>query len=69
MTDTKKEQLSLRMSHRTKTLLRLAAAREHRNASNMLEHLVLEYCEKHGITLDAAAPPTQEKQPSSKDSA
>jgi len=50
MTDNKTEQLSLRMSPRAKALLRAAAAREHRTASNMVEHLVLDYCEKHAIT-------------------
>lgn len=50
MNDTKTEQLNLRMSPRAKALLRAAAAKEHRSASNMVEHLVLDYCEKHSIT-------------------
>lgn len=50
MNEAKTEQLSLRMSPRAKALLRAAAAKEHRTASNMVEHLVLDYCEKHAIT-------------------
>ncbi len=50
MTDTKTEQLNLRMSPKAKALLRAAAAKEHRSASNMVEHLVLDYCEKHAIS-------------------
>jgi uncharacterized protein (DUF1778 family) len=49
MTDTKTQQVNLRMSPRAKALLRLAAKKEHRSASNMVEHLVLDYCEKHAI--------------------
>ena len=43
------------MSPMAKALLRAAAAVEHRSAANMLEHLVFDYCEKNGITLDATA--------------
>jgi uncharacterized protein (DUF1778 family) len=49
MSDTKTEQLSVRMSPRAKALLREAARREHRTASNMVEHLVLTYCLEHSI--------------------
>lgn len=66
MTDTKTEQLSLRMSPRAKALLRVAAAREHRSASNMVEHLVLDYCATNGISDDEQ--PTREQQPAAKDS-
>jgi hypothetical protein len=50
MPDTKTEQVSLRMSPRAKALLRAAAEKEHRSASNMVEHLLLLYCEQNGIT-------------------
>lgn len=52
MSDTKTEQLSLRMSPKAKALLRVAATKEHRSVSNMVEHLVLAYCEQHRIALD-----------------
>ena len=52
MADTKTEQLGLRITPLAKTLLRKAAAREHRSASNMVEHLILDYCEKHHLTVD-----------------
>ena len=52
MSEAKTEQLNLRMSSTGKALLRAAAAKEHRTISNMVEHLVLDYCEKHNI-LDA----------------
>jgi hypothetical protein len=65
MTDNKTEQLSLRMSPRAKKMLRIAAVKEHRSASNMVEHLVLNYCEKNGISDDAQ--PSQEQQPAPKD--
>lgn len=51
--NTKTEQLSLRMSPKAKALLRKAAAKEHRSASNMVEHLVLAYCEQHGVVLES----------------
>ena len=66
MTDTKTEQLSLRMSPRAKALLRIAAAREHRSASNMVEHLVLDYCATNGILENAQQ--NQEQQTVTKDS-
>jgi hypothetical protein len=66
MTDTKTEQLSLRMSPTAKALLRLAAAREHRSASNMVEHLVLEYCVTNGILGDEQ--PNQEQLSAAMDS-
>ena len=37
------------MTPEMKELLRLAAEREHRTLSNMLEVLVLEYCNQHGL--------------------
>lgn len=62
MNDTKTEQLNLRMSPKAKALLRAAAVREHRSASNMVEHLVLDFCEKNAIVeLDTAVKPTKTK--------
>ncbi len=49
MTERKTEAINLRMSPTTKEMLRLAAGAEHRTLSNMLEVLILEYCERHGI--------------------
>lgn len=57
MTDTKTLQVNLRMSARGKALLKLAADREHRSASNMVEHLVLDYCELNGIDAPEAVEP------------
>jgi len=49
------------MSPRLKELLRLAAARERRTLSNMLEVLIEDFCKDHGITPAAgtqvSAPP------------
>lgn len=45
----KTEAMNLRLSPRMKELLRIAAEREHRTLSNMIEALVLAYCERHGI--------------------
>lgn len=66
MTSAKTEQLSLRMSPRAKVLLRIAANREHRSASNMVEHLILSYCEQQGIS--DVSTPSEEQNPDSKDS-
>jgi hypothetical protein len=41
--------INLRMSPQMKELLRLAAEREHRTLSNMLETLILGYCQIHNI--------------------
>jgi hypothetical protein len=62
MTNPKTEQLNLRMSPKAKALLRAAAIREHRSASNMVEHLVLDYCDKNAIAeLDTEANLTKTK--------
>lgn len=44
------EAVNLRMSPRVKYLLKEAAAAEHRTLSNLIEVLVLEHCERKGIT-------------------
>lgn len=45
----KTETLNLRVSSELKAALMAAARREHRSMANMVEHLVLEYCEEHGL--------------------
>ena len=45
----KTETVNLRLSPRMKELLRVAAEQEHRTLSNMIEALVLDYCESKGI--------------------
>lgn len=52
MPERKTEAINLRMSPTTKELLRLAAGAERRTLSNMLEVLILDYCERHGIRLE-----------------
>lgn len=51
----KSEAINLRMTPEMKELLRLAAEREHRTLSNMLEVLVLEYCNQHGLKAGVAS--------------
>jgi hypothetical protein len=51
----KSEAINLRMTPEMKELLRLAAEREHRTLSNMLEVLVLEYCNQHGLKANPTA--------------
>ncbi|ENY75437.1 hypothetical protein C206_22229 [Pseudomonas putida TRO1] len=50
MSRLKNETLSIRTSDDIKQLLRMAAERERRSVASMIEILVLEYAEKHGIT-------------------
>lgn len=45
----KTETLNLRVSPALKAALQAAARREHRSMANMVEHLVLGYCEQHGL--------------------
>lgn len=45
----KTETLNLRVSPALKAALLAAARREHRSMANMVEHLVLGYCEQHGL--------------------
>lgn len=42
--------MNFRIGRKIKGLLELAADRDHRSMTNMLEVLILEYCKKHGIT-------------------
>lgn len=45
----KTEQMNMKLQSKAKRLLKLAAEKEHRNMTNMVEFLVFDYCEKHGI--------------------
>lgn len=51
--------MSFRVSPTFKALLEAAATRENRSLTNMLETLLLAYCEQHGIT----APSTKTSKP------
>jgi hypothetical protein len=45
----KTEALNFRVSPALKAALQAAARKEHRSMANMVEHLVLRYCEQHGL--------------------
>ncbi len=49
MTAEKTVSMSFRVSPKFKTLLEVAAARENRSLTNMLETLVFAHCEQHGL--------------------
>lgn len=49
MSRLKAETLSIRTSVEIKQLLRLAAERERRSVASMIEILVLEYAQQHGL--------------------
>jgi hypothetical protein len=49
MVEGKNISVSFRVSARFKHLLEAAAARERRSQTNMLETLLYDYCEQHGI--------------------
>lgn len=51
----KDETLSIRTSADIKQLLRLAAENEHRSIASMMEVLVLNYAQEHGLKADAQA--------------
>jgi uncharacterized protein (DUF1778 family) len=59
MPDIKTEQLGLRITPTAKALLKAAASREHRSASNMVEHLIFEYCENKNIVASTNRPSKQ----------
>lgn len=46
----KSEQINMKMSAQAKRLLKLAAEREHRTMTNLVEYLVYDFCKKRGIT-------------------
>lgn len=45
----KSETLSMRVTPQFKLLLRLAAEREQRSQTNLLEKLLIDYCSKRGL--------------------
>jgi hypothetical protein len=49
MKQLKDETLSIRTSAGIKTMLQEAAAKEHRSVASMVEVLVMDYAQKHGI--------------------
>ena len=49
MARTKNEVLTIRTTAEVKALLKLAAERERRSASSMIEVLILEHCERNSI--------------------
>ena len=49
MARTKNEVLTIRTTAEVKALLKLAALRERRSAASMIEVLVLDYAEAHGL--------------------
>jgi len=53
MQQRKSEAVNLRMTPEIKQMLRLAAGRERRTISNMVEVLVLAYCQQHEIEMDS----------------
>lgn len=55
MNQRKSEAINLRMTPELKELLRLAAERERRTLSNMLEVLILDYCRQHGLAAGGSA--------------
>lgn len=59
---TKTEVINLRMAPRVKEMLRLAAEHERRTLSNMIEVLVVDFCNSHRIVsprTDAKQAPAQ----------
>ena len=58
MTAEKTVSMSFRVSPKFKALLEVAAARENRSLTNMLETLVFAHCEQHGLQ----APPAKARQ-------
>lgn len=56
MARTKNEVLTIRTTAEVKDLLKLAAERERRSAASMVEILVLEYAEAHGLAAPESGP-------------
>jgi hypothetical protein len=56
MARTKDQVLSIRTTAEVKALLKLAAERERRSASSMIEVLVLSYAEADGLAVPASHP-------------
>lgn len=51
MATTKTATVTFRIDPDVKEALRTAAAREHRSIANMVEVLIIGYCEQHGIAI------------------
>lgn len=51
MARTKNEVLTIRTTAEVKALLKLAAERERRSASSMVEVLILDYARSHGLAI------------------
>lgn len=49
MARTKNEVLTIRTTAEIKRLLKLAAEREHRSAASMVEVLIMDYADSHGL--------------------
>ncbi len=56
MARTKNEVLTIRTTAEIKALLKLAAERERRSAASMVEVLVLEYAQAHGLAVPEPGP-------------
>lgn len=55
----KDETLSIRTSAEIKLLLRMAAEREHRSIASMVEVLILDYAQQHGLKAEHALDATK----------
>jgi uncharacterized protein (DUF1778 family) len=62
MNERKTTAINLRMAQDVKELLRLAAAKEHRTLSNMLEYLILQHCKHEGLSLGTGGQPSRKEQ-------
>ena len=61
MARTKNEVLTIRTTAEVKALLKLAAERERRSAASMVEVLVLDYVEAHGLTIHEHDRPSRKR--------
>ena len=57
----KTQTMSLRVSPEFKSALKLAAERERRSQTNLLEHLLFAYCEQNGIPVKSHSPKKKTK--------
>lgn len=61
MATTKTATVTFRIDPAVKEALRTAAAHEHRSIANMVEVLILDYCESHGIAVTTQSPGKRER--------
>jgi hypothetical protein len=61
MTTVKTTTLTFRINPELKDALRIAADREHRSISNMVEVLIRDYCVHHGISINPCSPSDKEE--------